>query len=109
MNIEHHDHHQHHPQGRATHPAWPAGGHGDHFPVAPGERGSHDQHAGHDKPAGHSVAMFRKKFWISLALTIPTLLWGHMLARLTGRNTPLLPGGRWIAPRGLSQTRAQIS
>ena len=36
-------------------------------------------HAGHDKHAGHSVAMFRDKFWISLALTVPTLIWGHML------------------------------
>jgi hypothetical protein len=22
--------------------------------------------------------MFRDKFWISLALTVPTLIWGHM-------------------------------
>ncbi|HEX5012361.1 MAG TPA: heavy metal translocating P-type ATPase [Planctomycetota bacterium] len=42
--------------------------------------------------------MFRNKFWISLALTIPTLLWGHMLARLSGRHAPLLPGSQWIAP-----------
>ena len=27
-------------------------------------------HAGHDKHAGHSVSMFRDKFWLSLALTI---------------------------------------
>jgi Cu2+-exporting ATPase len=63
-----------------------------------GQHGGHDARAGHDKHAGHSVEMFRQKFWISLALTIPTLLWGHMLARLTGRHTPLLPGGQWIAP-----------
>jgi Cu2+-exporting ATPase len=42
--------------------------------------------------------MFRHKFWISLALTIPTLLWGHMLARIAGLHEPLLPGGEWIAP-----------
>jgi Cu2+-exporting ATPase len=63
-----------------------------------GQRGGHDAHAGHDKHAGHSVEMFRQKFWTSLALTIPTLLWGHMLERLTGRHAPLLPGGQWIAP-----------
>ena len=40
-----------------------------------------DQHAEHDKHAGHSIAMFRRKFWIVLLLTIPTLLWGHMLQR----------------------------
>jgi Cu2+-exporting ATPase len=31
--------------------------------------GAHDQHEmGHDTHAGHSVAMFRDKFWLSLAL-----------------------------------------
>jgi Cu2+-exporting ATPase len=42
--------------------------------------------------------MFRNKFRVSLALTIPSLLWGHMLARLVGRDAPLLPGSQWIAP-----------
>jgi P-type Cu2+ transporter len=58
----------------------------------------HDRHAGHDKHAGHSVAMFRDKFWISLALTIPTLIWGHMLPRALGYTPPALPGHQWIAP-----------
>ena len=30
-----------------------------------------EAHARHDRHAGHSVAMFRDKFWLSLALTIP--------------------------------------
>src|SRR5690606_34169224 len=52
-------------------------------------------HEGHDKHAGHSVAMFRNKFWISLLLTIPTVLWGHMLARLTGWMPPMFAGSEW--------------
>jgi Cu2+-exporting ATPase len=40
--------------------------------------------------------MFRDKFWISLLLTIPTLLWGHMLQRAFGYTPPAIPGGRWI-------------
>ena len=63
--------------------------------------GKHDEHGadgGHDKHAGHSVAMFRDKFWISLALTIPTLVWGHMLPRVLECTPPSLPGQRWIAP-----------
>ena len=32
-------------------------------------------HAGHDRHAGHSVAMFRDKFWLSLALTLPVASW----------------------------------
>ncbi|HET9453195.1 MAG TPA: copper-translocating P-type ATPase [Gemmatimonadaceae bacterium] len=57
-----------------------------------------DRHAGHDKHAGHSVAMFRDKFWITLALTIPTLIWGHMLPRAFGYMAPMFPGSQWIAP-----------
>jgi Cu2+-exporting ATPase len=48
------------------------------------ERAGPDKHAGHDKHTGHSVAMFRDKFWISLLLTLPTLVWGHMLQRAFG-------------------------
>ncbi|HJR53369.1 MAG TPA: copper-translocating P-type ATPase [Gemmatimonadota bacterium] len=42
--------------------------------------------------------MFRRKFWVSLALTIPTVVWGHMLAPLLGLQAPAFPGSRWIAP-----------
>ncbi|MGZ8457331.1 MAG: heavy metal translocating P-type ATPase [Gemmatirosa sp.] len=55
----------------------------------------HD-HAGHDKHAGHSVAMFRDRFWLSLALTIPTLVWGHMLQSALGYTAPAFPGARFI-------------
>lgn len=54
------------------------------------------KHAEHDKHAGHSVAMFRDKFWISLLLTIPTLVWGHMLPRALGFSPPQVPGAHWI-------------
>ena len=54
------------------------------------------RHAGHDKHAGHSVEMFRDKFWISLLLTIPTLLWGHMLQRFLPFTPPRFPGSDWI-------------
>lgn len=33
--------------------------------------------ADHDKHAGHSPLMFKKKFWLSLALTIPTLIFSR--------------------------------
>jgi P-type Cu2+ transporter len=89
----------------------PAGGHGAahaaHREAAAEGRGAHARHAGHgahgghqghDKHAGHSVEMFRSKFWISLVLTIPTVIWGHMLPELTGWHAPALPGSAWIAP-----------
>jgi Cu2+-exporting ATPase len=55
-------------------------------------------HEGHDKHAGHSVAMFRDRFWLSFLLTIPTLIWGHMLPRVFGYSPPQIPGARLIAP-----------
>ncbi len=69
--------------------------HETHSHAARDERGAH---AGHDKHAGHSVEMFRDKFWISLLLTIPTIIWGHMVPRLTGWHPPMFPGSQWIAP-----------
>ncbi len=63
-----------------------AGGH------APGLAHAHDKHA------GHSVAMFREKFWLSLVLTIPTLVWGPMLPGLLHYSPPVFPGSRWIPP-----------
>jgi Cu2+-exporting ATPase len=65
-----------------------------HAPKANG--GAGHEHAAHDKHAGHSVAMFRDRFWVSLALTVPTLIWGHMLPRVFGFAPPALPGARWI-------------
>ena len=40
--------------------------------------------------------MFRDKFWISLALTIPTLVWGHMLQDAFGYHAPMFLGAKWI-------------
>jgi len=58
----------------------------------------HARHGAHDRHEGHSVGMFRRRFWISLLLTIPTLIWGHMLPELTGYRSPQFPGSGWIAP-----------
>ena len=40
---------------------------------------AHDVHAAHDKHAGHSVEMFRRKFWGTLLLSIPTVVWSPMI------------------------------
>ena len=95
-----HDGHDHHARGggEPEPPAEP--GYPEH-PEQPhgGGHGGHGAHAGgHDKHEGHDPGMFRDKFWISLVLTIPTLIWGHMLMRLTGWEPPAFPGSEWIAP-----------
>jgi Cu2+-exporting ATPase len=59
-------------------------------------RGARDAHAAHDKHAGHSVAMFRDRFWLSFALTVPTLIWGHMLQNALGYTAPRFPGAMYI-------------
>lgn len=33
----------------------------------------------HDKHTGHSVAMFKEKFWLSLALTLPVVIYSPMI------------------------------
>ena len=38
------------------------------------------------------------RFWISLALTVPTVVWGHMLTSVTGWHAPAFPGSAWIPP-----------
>ncbi len=41
--------------------------------------GQHGGHGGHDKHAGHDPEAFRRKFWLSLALTVPIVVTSHMV------------------------------
>ena len=52
----------------------------------------------HDRHAGHSVAMFRDKFWLSFALTIPVVYWSSDVQHWLGYTAPTFPGSRFIAP-----------
>ncbi|MHB1072227.1 MAG: copper-translocating P-type ATPase [Gemmatimonadaceae bacterium] len=78
----------------ATHTPATGGGHGTgaagHTQKDTGEHGAHDKHA------GHSVAMFRSKFWLSLVLTLPTVFWAPMVQDWFGYRAPAFPGSRWI-------------
>src|SRR5215471_3809240 len=57
-----------------------------------------NQHLAHDRHAGHSVAMFRDKFWLSFALTIPVVFWSTDVQRWFGYTAPSFPGSKLIAP-----------
>jgi Cu2+-exporting ATPase len=59
------DEHPHHPAPGAEH--------------APSAHGVHGDHAGHDKHAGHDPEMFRRRFWLTLVLTIPLVVTGEMI------------------------------
>src|SRR6266542_2743972 len=52
---------------------------------------------GHDKHAGHSVEMFRQKFWGTLLLSIPTVIWAPMIQHWFGFEAPGGPvASRWV-------------
>jgi P-type Cu2+ transporter len=42
--------------------------------------------------------MFRDKFWLSLALTVPVVLWSEQVEGLLGYQAPDFPGAGWIGP-----------
>ncbi|NJD26788.1 MAG: heavy metal translocating P-type ATPase [Chloroflexi bacterium] len=66
--------------------------HHGHQGGAPRATPSGPMPGGHDKHAGHSVAMFRDRFWLSLLLTVPVVLLSHDVAGLVGYELPMLPG-----------------
>ena len=76
------------PLHAATH-----GGHGGHGEQGgPGDRATHDKHAGHDPEA------FRRQFWLVLALTIPVVAWSEEVQMWLGYTAPAFPGSEWIPP-----------
>ena len=90
----------HSAHGHATaSPAQPDAGHEStahhqHQPHPP----DHDQASGHDKHAGHDVEMFRSRFWLSLLLTIPVVLYSEMVQDWLNFSMPSFPGSGAIAP-----------
>ena len=42
--------------------------------------------------------MFRRRFWVSLVLSVPVVVFSHMIAELFGYTRPDFPGMTWIAP-----------
>lgn len=53
-------------------------------------------HGTHDRHAGHSVAMFRDKFWLSFALTIPVIFWSTDVQHWLRYTAPSFPGSKFI-------------
>lgn len=42
--------------------------------------------------------MFRSKFWLSLALTVPVVIWAEHVQTLLGYTAPSFRGSTWIGP-----------
>ncbi|MCQ9164188.1 copper-translocating P-type ATPase [Arthrobacter sp. STN4] len=60
----------------------------------------HDDHAVHTagQHAGHSTAMFKNRFWLTLVLSIPVVFFSPMFRHLLGYAPPQFPGAAWIPP-----------
>src|SRR5580700_1630109 len=78
------DHSPHADHGRASDP------HASHK--------TSDLHEAHDRHAEHYVAMFRDKFWLSLALTIPVVFWSTDVQNCLGYTAPSFRGSSFIPP-----------
>ena len=97
---EHHGHDAHdHGHHSAVEPVETP--HGHHSVVEPVEtphghhdHGAHD-HSAHDHSA-HDPAQFKRKFWLSLVLTIPTLVFSTGLQDILGLTGPRFPGSEFI-------------
>ena len=53
-------------------------------------------HRNHDRHAGHSVAMFRDKFWLSFALTIPVVFWSTDVQHWLRYTAPSFTGSKFV-------------
>ncbi|MET4093686.1 cation transport ATPase [Arthrobacter sp. UYCu712] len=65
--------------------------------ASPGPDDEHRVHS-HGQHAGHSVAMFKNRFWLTLLLAVPVVLFSPMFGQLLGYEPPLFPGSVWIPP-----------
>jgi Cu2+-exporting ATPase len=82
-----HDGHSHHDHMQHDHDV-----HTHHAPAAPAHTGhDHVDHSGHEE-------IFRKRFWISLLLSIPVILFSEMIQQWVGFSLPTFLGSAWIAP-----------
>ncbi|WP_373321677.1 copper-translocating P-type ATPase [Micromonospora okii] len=71
--------------------------HGDHHDHRVHHSSGHGGHDKHDKHAGHDPEMFRRRFWLSLVLTVPVVATSHMVMDWFGYRLDF-PGVGWVAP-----------
>ena len=85
-----------HPPAQQRHPLEDHVNHGAREQPRHGP-GAGDQ-AAHDRHAGHSTQLFRNRFWVTLVLTVPTLIWSLEVQRWLGFAAPAFPGSSWMPP-----------
>jgi len=100
MALRNHQAHDEHDEtdGAAVHRGDLTDPHDIDHQAMEGHGGGHGGHEGHDKHAGHDPEAFRQKFWLSLILTIPVVLYSEMVQEWLRFSMPEFPGSDWIAP-----------
>jgi len=92
-----HEHHAGH-GGADHHPAADQLSPNDHRQHAePDEHGGPGGHGGHGGHGDHA-AQFRDRFWLSLVLTIPVVIYSEMVQEWLRFTPPQFPGSAWVAP-----------
>ncbi len=96
--MDHNDHHNHdQPAAQKTVPA-PAT-----TPVSEHDHSQHvtasaPDHSGHGAMHEGHLPLMRQRFWLSLALTVPVLLYSQAIQTWFGFTMPVFPGSNWVAP-----------
>jgi Cu2+-exporting ATPase len=85
MDHSHHHDHEHQP-GKGEGPGNDVQDHAHHHGGS-----EHPDHTGHE-------TMFRRKFWVSLVLSIPVVLYSSAVQGWLNFSMPEFPGSRWIVP-----------
>jgi Cu2+-exporting ATPase len=88
--VSHHEHEARH-SGRPGHQVQQEIGHQQHGVMPQGgvQQGKHIDHTGHEQ-------LFRRRFWVSLVLSIPVLLYSPMLQDWLNFSMPAFTGSRWV-------------
>ncbi len=91
METDHAAGHPGHAAGQgAGHATGHATGHANHAAGHGGHTGGHGDHA----------AQFRDRFWLSVLLSVPVVLYSEMIQRWLGFTAPTFPGSGWRPARG---------
>jgi Cu2+-exporting ATPase len=110
--VQHHDHgddqqgevraqaHGHHAEPAADHLARHSAveHRAPHAPAA--QRTAERTTSGHGGHGGHGdhAIQFRDRFWITVVLSVPVVVFSEMVADLLGYTPPQFPGAAWISP-----------
>ncbi len=59
-------------------------------------RSAHARHEGHDRHKGHRTNIFKIKFWVSFALSIPVVFYSDIVQKLLGFEAPAFFGSAYL-------------